>query len=95
MAVRRPDFQVEVKNTDRAFGTILGAEITRNNKNGLPEDTVEIDCTGAGGQSFGAFIPKGLTLKLTGDCNDYFRKGSFRWQADPEDSGKCRLQSRR
>ena len=68
-------FSVEVKNTDRAFGTILGAEITRNNKNGLPEDTVEIDCTGAGGQSFGAFIPKGLTLKLTGDCNDYFGKG--------------------
>ena len=68
-------FSVEVKNTDRAFGTILGAEITRNHKKGLPEDTVEIHCTGAGGQSFGAFIPKGLTLKLTGDCNDYFGKG--------------------
>ena len=66
---------MDVKNTDRAFGTILGAEITRNHKKGLPEDTVEIHCTGAGGQSFGAFIPKGLTLKLTGDCNDYFGKG--------------------
>ncbi len=71
----KTQFSVEVKNTDRAFGTILGAEITRNHKNGLPEDTVVINCTGAGGQSFGAFIPKGLTLKLTGDCNDYFGKG--------------------
>ena len=66
---------VNVTNTDRAFGTILGSEITRNHKNGLPEDTVTVNCTGAGGQSFGAFIPKGLTLKLTGDSNDYFGKG--------------------
>ena len=71
----KTQLSVAVKNTDRAFGTILGAEITRNHKKGLPEDTVEIHCTGAGGQSFGAFIPKGLTLKLTGDCNDYFGKG--------------------
>ena len=66
---------VNVTNTDRAFGTILGSEITRNHKDGLPEDTVTVNCTGAGGQSFGAFIPKGLTLKLTGDSNDYFGKG--------------------
>ena len=66
---------VNVTNTDRAFGTILGSEITRNHKEGLPEDTVTVNCTGAGGQSFGAFIPKGLTLKLTGDSNDYFGKG--------------------
>ena len=66
---------VNVTNTDRAFGTILGSEITRNYKDGLPEDTVTVNCTGAGGQSFGAFIPKGLTLKLTGDSNDYFGKG--------------------
>ena len=66
---------VDVTNTDRAFGTILGSEITRNHKDGLPEDTVTVNCTGAGGQSFGAFIPKGLTLKLTGDSNDYFGKG--------------------
>ena len=57
----KTQLSVAVKNTDRAFGTILGAEITRNHKKGLPEDTVEIHCTGAGGQSFGAFIPKGLT----------------------------------
>ena len=66
---------VNVTNTDRAFGTILGSEITRNHKDGLSEDTVTVNCTGAGGQSFGAFIPKGLTLKLTGDSNDYFGKG--------------------
>ncbi|HIS57430.1 MAG: glutamate synthase large subunit [Lachnospiraceae bacterium] len=66
---------LEVGNTDRAFGTILGSEITRRHKNGLPEDTIRIQCKGAGGQSFGAFIPKGLTLELEGDCNDYLGKG--------------------
>ena len=92
---KKTQLSVAVKNTDRAFGTILGAEITRNHKKGLPEDTVEIHCTGAGGQSFGAFIPKGLTLKLTGDCNDYFGKGLSGGKLIRENSGKCRLQSRR
>ena len=71
----KTEFSVRVSNTDRAFGTILGSEITRNNKNGLPEDTVVIHCSGFGGQSFGAFIPRGLTLELVGDSNDYFGKG--------------------
>ena len=53
----------------------MGSEITRYHKDGLPEDTVVIHCKGAGGQSFGAFIPRGLTLELTGDSNDYFGKG--------------------
>lgn len=66
---------VEVSNTDRTFGTILGAEITRQHKQGLLEDTLTVNCKGAGGQSFGAFIPKGLTLKLEGDTNDYYGKG--------------------
>ena len=66
---------VKVSNRDRAFGTILGSEITRQTKTGLPEDTIVVNCHGAGGQSFGAFIPKGLTLNLTGDSNDYFGKG--------------------
>ncbi|MCR4993595.1 MAG: glutamate synthase subunit alpha, partial [Lachnospiraceae bacterium] len=57
------------------FGTLLGAEITRNNPNGLADDTITVNCTGAGGQSFGAFIPKGLTLKISGDANDYLGKG--------------------
>ena len=67
--------EIQVTNTDRAFGTILGAEITRQHKDGLPEDTITVSCNGAGGQSFGAFIPKGLTLTLCGDCNDYMGKG--------------------
>ena len=66
---------VEVSNTDRTFGTILGSEITRRFKDGLPDNTCVVNCRGAGGQSFGAFIPKGLTLNLKGDSNDYFGKG--------------------
>ena len=66
---------VEVSNTDRTFGTIFGAEITRQHKNGLPEDMLTVNCKGSGGQSFGAFIPKGLTLNLEGDTNDYYGKG--------------------
>ena len=67
--------EVSVTNTDRAFGTILGAEITKRFYNTLKEDTIKIVCNGSGGQSFGAFIPKGLTLELIGDSNDYFGKG--------------------
>ncbi len=66
---------LDVTNTDRTFGTLLGAEIVRKNKKGLKNDTITLNCTGAGGQSFGAFIPKGLTIRLTGDGNDYFGKG--------------------
>ena len=67
--------EVDVKNTDRAFGTILGSEITRRLGDDLEEDTYRVLCSGAGGQSFGAFIPRGLTLELVGDSNDYFGKG--------------------
>ena len=67
--------EVDVTNTDRAFGTILGSEITRRFGDALQEDTYRILCSGSGGQSFGAFIPKGLTLELVGDSNDYFGKG--------------------
>ncbi len=66
---------VQLTNIDRTFGTLLGAEITRKHPNGLEDDTITIECIGAGGQSFGAFIPKGLTLSLCGDSNDYFGKG--------------------
>jgi glutamate synthase (NADPH/NADH) large chain len=66
---------MEVNNRDRAFGTLLGSRITRLYPHGLKEDTFTIDCHGNGGQSFGAFIPKGLTLNLEGDANDYFGKG--------------------
>jgi len=71
----RSEISVAVRNTDRTFGTLLGAEITRSHPEGLAEDTITINCRGNGGQSFGAFIPSGLTLKLTGDTNDYFGKG--------------------
>ena len=72
----KAELNVEVTNTDRTFGTILGAEITRQNPAGLPDDSIgKSTAKGAGGQSFGAFIPKGLTLCLTGDSNDYFGKG--------------------
>ena len=73
---QRRSIDVEVTNTDRSFGTIFGSEITKKyGGEGLPEDTFIVKCSGAGGQSFGAFIPKGLTLELVGDSNDYFGKG--------------------
>ena len=67
--------EVEVSSTNRTVGTIFGSEITKKYKNTLPDDTYTIECHGGGGQSFGAFIPKGLTISLTGDSNDYFGKG--------------------
>lgn len=68
--------EIDVKNTDRALGTLFGAEITKKwGDNTLADDTFTVRCNGSGGQSFGAFIPKGLTLELVGDSNDYFGKG--------------------
>lgn len=72
---QKRSIEVEVSNIDRAFGTIFGSEITRRYPDGLEEDTYTVKCSGAGGQSFGAFIPRGLTLELVGDSNDYFGKG--------------------
>lgn len=72
---QKKGLQLDVSNVDRTLGTILGSEITRLYPEGLPEDTFTINCSGSGGQSFGAFIPKGLTLELVGDSNDYFGKG--------------------
>ena len=66
---------VTVSSTDRTFGTLFGSEITRQCGNELPEDSYVISCRGGGGQSFGAFIPKGLTIRLEGDANDGFGKG--------------------
>lgn len=67
--------EVDVTNINRTFGTIFGSEITKRYPEGLAEDSYVVKCTGAGGQSYGAFIPKGLTLELVGDSNDYFGKG--------------------
>ncbi|MGQ9872780.1 glutamate synthase large subunit [Leptodesmis sp.] len=64
-----------IKNTNRVVGTILGNEITKRHWYGLPEDTVHLHFQGSAGQSFGAFVPKGVTLELEGDANDYLGKG--------------------
>ena len=71
----KSEITVKVGNTDRTFGTLLGARITGLHPEGMTEDTITVNCIGSGGQSFGAFIPAGLTLRLTGDSNDYFGKG--------------------
>jgi glutamate synthase (ferredoxin) len=64
-----------IRNVNRAVGTILGNEITKHHWNGLPDDTVHLHFQGSAGQSFGAFVPKGVTLELEGDANDYLGKG--------------------
>jgi glutamate synthase (ferredoxin) len=68
--------EFEIKNIDRVAGTITGAEVTRKyGAAGLPEDTIRLKFNGSAGQSFGAFVPKGMTLELEGDSNDYIGKG--------------------
>jgi glutamate synthase (ferredoxin) len=68
--------ELPITNIDRVVGTILGNEITRSHgAKGLPNDTVSLTFNGSAGQSFGAFIPRGITLKLSGDANDYLGKG--------------------
>jgi glutamate synthase (NADPH) large chain len=68
--------ELPITNVDRVVGTIVGNEITRSHgADGLPEDTVRVRFNGSAGQSFGAFMPKGMTLELSGDANDYLGKG--------------------
>ncbi|MDT7554019.1 MAG: glutamate synthase large chain, partial [Pseudonocardiales bacterium] len=65
-----------VRNVNRTVGTMLGYELTTAwGGEGLPDDTIDVTLTGSAGQSFGAFVPKGITLRLVGDANDYFGKG--------------------
>jgi glutamate synthase (NADPH/NADH) large chain len=72
----RVTLDLPVRNVNRTVGTMLGSELTRaHGGKGLPDDTIDITLTGAAGQSFGAFVPKGITLRLVGDTNDYFGKG--------------------
>ncbi|SFU75309.1 glutamate synthase large subunit [Butyrivibrio sp. M55] len=71
----RVKMKVDISSTDRSFGTLLGSRVTDDFKNTLPEDSVFVEAYGGGGQSFGAFLPKGVTLKLYGDANDGFGKG--------------------
>ena len=68
--------ELPIKNTNRVVGTILGSELTRRyGSEGFPEDTIHLKFTGSAGQSFGAFVPSGITLELEGDANDYVGKG--------------------
>ncbi|MEH7237481.1 glutamate synthase large subunit [Bacillus sp. JJ1562] len=68
--------QLPIQNTDRTVGTMLGSEISKQyGREGLPEDTIQLSFKGSAGQSFGAFIPRGITLALEGDANDYVGKG--------------------
>ena len=68
--------ELPVRNVNRTVGTMLGSELTKRwGGEGLPDDTIDITFTGTAGQSFGAFVPKGITLRLIGDGNDYVGKG--------------------
>ena len=68
--------QLAIRNVNRTVGTMLGAEVTRRHGGaGLPEGTIDLTFTGSAGQSFGAFLPAGITLRLEGDANDYVGKG--------------------
>ena len=65
-----------IRNVNRVVGTIVGSEVTQKwGANGLPEDTIHLNFNGSAGQSFGAFMPRGMTIELEGDANDYFGKG--------------------
>src|SRR5262249_20713227 len=68
--------QLAVRNVNRTVGTMLGHEVTRRyGGDGLPDDTIDLTLVGSAGQSFGAFLPRGITLRLEGDANDYVGKG--------------------
>src|SRR5439155_22951102 len=70
------DIRLPIRNVNRTVGTILGSELTRRHgPDGLPDDTIRIHFAGSAGQSFGAFVPRGITLTLEGDANDYVGKG--------------------
>ena len=72
----RVDIELPIRNVNRTVGTLLGHEVTKRYKgDGLPVDTINIHFTGSAGQSFGAFLPKGITMRLEGDANDYLGKG--------------------
>lgn len=68
-------FRADIANVNRCVGTILGAEVTKAHPEGLPDGSIVVDCEGSAGQSFGAFLPSGVTLNVIGEANDYFGKG--------------------
>ncbi len=73
---RTVEFSLPIRNVNRTVGTMLGSELTRRRgAAGLPDDTIRINFTGSAGQSFGAFVPRGISLSIEGDANDYWGKG--------------------
>ena len=68
-------FHADISNVNRCVGTMLGAKVTERHAEGLPDETLVVDCAGSGGMSFGAFLPAGVTLNIEGEANDYFGKG--------------------
>ncbi len=90
--------QVPIRNVNRTVGTMLGSEVTRRyGGDGLPDDTIDITFTGSAGQSFGAFLPRGITLRLDGDANDYVGKGLSGGRVDraPRPRGAVRRRGQR
>jgi glutamate synthase (ferredoxin) len=76
LAHRTPvEFAMPIRNIHRTVGTLLGYEVTSRFAEGLPDDTIRVNFSGSAGQSFGAFVPRGITLTLSGDANDYWGKG--------------------
>ncbi len=74
-ALAKQRFHIDVANVNRCVGTMLGSYVTGSHAEGLPDGTLTVDCTGAGGVSFGAFLPAGVTLNIEGEANDFFGKG--------------------
>ena len=68
-------FHVDIANTNRCVGTMLGSAVTSHHAEGLPDEFLTIDCSGSGGMSFGAFLPAGITLNIEGEANDFLGKG--------------------
>ena len=77
----------KINNTDRSVGTLLGYELTkRHGGNGLPDETIAVNMTGSAGNSFGAFMPSGISLRLEGDANDYVGNCLLYTSPSPRDS---------
>src|SRR5204862_6669701 len=73
---KKVEASLPIRNVNRVVGTITGSEVTkRHGPDGLPDDTIKLNFKGSAGQSFGAFMPRGMTLTLEGDANDYVGKG--------------------
>ncbi len=90
------EFSSFIRNSDRTVGTMLGYEVTkRYGGAGLPDDTIRMTFSGSAGQSFGAFLPRGITMTLVGDANDGFGKGLVRRHADCISTAAVDVQNRR